>query len=256
MTTSSSSASASLAPSATGTQPLLVEVWSDVVCPFCYVGLANLDAAIAQLENPDDVEVRVRSFQLDPSAKTEHASEHLAGLARKYGTSVEEMSARQDQIVSMGAEAGVEFRFDKAISGNTFDAHRLLHLAHRHGVQHALKHALFKAYFTDGKPIGEHDTLREVAAEVGLPSDEVDALLAGDAHADDVRTDIAAARSHGVGGVPFFVVDERLGLSGAQPSELIAKVLRKALNERQPQVTLVGDADSAMGVCGPEGCEV
>lgn len=241
-------------PTAAQTEPLLVEVWSDVVCPWCYVGIANLDAAIAQLDRPSDVEVRFRSFQLDPSAKTHSAADHLKGLARKYGTTVEEMRARQEQLVAVGAAAGVEFRFDRAVSGNTFDAHRLLHLAHRQGVQHAAKHALLRAYFTDGKAIAEHATLQAAAAEAGMPADEVEDLLAGDAYADEVRTDIAAARSNGIGGVPFFLVDERLALSGAQPSELIVKVLRKALDERRPAITMVGDP--AASACGPDGCEI
>lgn len=253
MTDSSTPAPAGADAAAPG-EPLLVEVWSDVVCPWCYVGIANLDAAISQLDRPSDVDVRFRSFQLDPSAKTHSAADHLEGLARKYGTTVEEMRARQDQLVAVGAAAGIEFRFDQAISGNTFDAHRLLHLADRHGVQHEVKHGLLKAYFTDGRAIAEPETLREVGTGAGMPAEEVDALLAGDAYADEVRTDIAVARSNGIGGVPFFLVDERLALSGAQPSELIVKVLRKALDERRPAITMVGDP--AASACGPDGCEI
>lgn len=227
-----------------------VDVWSDVVCPWCFVGLANLDVAIGEFEHGDEVEVVLHSFQLDPGARTQSPEDHTAALARKYGTTPGAIRARQAHIISLGAERGIDFRFDQAWSGNTFDAHRLLHLALERGVQRELKARLGRAYFTDGDPIGEPDTLRKAAADVGLDPQEVDDVLAGDAYADAVRADIATAQQMDVTGVPFFVVDGRLGLSGAQPPETLGKVLAKAWGSRAPQVEVVETGDA----CGPDGC--
>ena len=178
--------------------------------------------------------------------------EHTEAIARKYGTSVGQVRANQARIVTMGAERGIDFRFDRAISGNTFDAHRLLHLALDRGVQRDLKARLGRAYFTDGDPIGEPDTLRKAAVDVGLDPPEVDEVLAGDAYADAVRADIATARELDVTGVPFFVADGRLGLSGAQPPETLLKVLERAWSERTPAIEAVEGADA----CGPDGCAI
>lgn len=226
-----------------------VDVWSDVVCPWCFVGLANLDVALEGFPHADEVEVVLHAFQLDPRARTTTPEENVAGIARKYGSSVGAVQARQAHIVSLGAERGIDFRFDRQWGGNTFDAHRLLHLALERGVQRDLKARLGRATFTDGEPIGEHDTLRKAAADVGLDPQEVDDVLAGDAHADAVEADIAAAHQMDVTGVPFFLVDERLALSGAQPPELLAKVLQRAWDESHPQIERVdGAADGACGI--------
>ncbi len=230
-----------------------IDVWSDVVCPWCYVGLANLDTALADFEHADEVEVVIHSFQLDPHAVTQGPVEHTEAIARKYGTSVGQVRANQARIVSLGAERGIDFRFDRAVSGNTFDAHRLLHLALGSGLQRPLKDRLGRAYFTDGDPIGEPETLRKAAADVGLDPEEVEAVLAGDAYAADVAADIATARQLDITGVPFFVTDSRLGISGAQPPETLLKVLRRAWDERPPAIETVGGAVGA-DACGPDGC--
>jgi len=232
-----------------------VDVWSDVVCPWCFVGLANLDAALAEFAHGDEVEVVLHSFQLDPGAVTQGPEEHTEAIARKYGTSVGQVRANQARIVSLGAERGIDFRFDRAISGNTFDAHRLLHLALDRGLQRPLKARLGRAYFTDGDPIGEPDTLRKAAVDVGLDPTEVDEVLAGDAYADAVRADIATARELDISGVPFFVADGRLGLSGAQPPETLLKVLERAWAERTPAIETVDGAAGA-DACGPDGCAI
>lgn len=230
-----------------------IDVWSDVVCPWCFVGLANLDVALGQFAHADEVEVVLHSFQLDPRAVTQTPEEHTEALARKYGTSIGQIKANAARLVALGAERGLDFRFDQAVSGNTFDAHRLLHLARERGQQLPLKHRLGRAYFTDGDPIGEPDTLRKAAVDVGLDPEEVDAVLDGTAYADAVAADIAAARDLDVTGVPFFVVDGRLGLSGAQPPETLLKVVQRAWDDRAPVVEVVsGDGDA----CGPDGCDV
>ena len=225
-----------------------VDVWSDVVCPWCFIGLANLDVALEELG--EDVDVELHSFQLDPRAVTRSAEEHLGDLARKYGTTVDEVRARQAHLESMGAERGIDFRFDRAVTGNTHDAHRLLHLARERGVQRELKTRLGRAYFTDGEPIGEHDTLRKAAADVGLDPVEVDSVLAGEAYADAVADDVARARDLDVTGVPFFVIDGRYGLAGAHRPEALLRALRRARDEGVQRV----DADGE--VCGPDGCPI
>lgn len=239
--------------------PMRVEVWSDIVCPWCFVGVRHLELALEELGAGDDIDVVLRSYQLAPGARTQSPEEHLAGLARKYGTSVGEMKARQAQIVAAGAQVGIDFRFDRAISGDTFDAHRLLHLALQRGVQSQLKHQLFRAYFTDGKPIADAATLREAAVAAGLDGTEVDTVLAGGAYASAVQADISTARELGITGVPFFLVDGRLALSGAQPPALMAKVLRRALDERRPvHITdaLAGVDTDPHAACGPDGCSI
>lgn len=235
--------------------PMRVDVWSDVVCPWCFVGLANLDVALGDFAHADEVEVVLHSFQLDPQARTATPEENVAGIARKYGTSVGAIRARQAHIISLGAERGIDFRFDRQWGGNTFDAHRLLHLALDRGVQRDLKARLGRATFTDGDPIGDHDTLRKAAADVGLDPQEVDDVLAGDAYAREVRADIAAAHRMDVTGVPFFLVDGRLALSGAQPPELLGKVLQRAWDESHPVIERV-EGLAAGTDCGPDGCPV
>ena len=232
-----------------------VDVWSDVVCPWCFVGLANLDTALAGFEHRDDVEVVLHSFQLEPDAPPRDDTPLEELLARKYGAPVDQIRANQQRLVDLGAERGITFNFEQAIRANSFDAHRLLHLAASKGLGLDLKHRLGTAYFTDGKLISDRDVLRAEAVAAGLDGDEVDAVLDGDAFADDVRADIETARRIGVSGVPFFVVDGRLGVSGAQPDSVLRDVLEQAWAERAPQVvTIAGDPDAE--ACGPDGCEI
>jgi predicted DsbA family dithiol-disulfide isomerase len=204
-----------------------VEIWSDVVCPWCYIGKRRFETALQGFPHP--VELTWRSFQLDPSATSSPAGAHVSHLAEKYGRTVEEVKGMVDNVTATAAAEGLEYRLDLAQSGNTFDAHRLLQLAKDHGVQDLLKERLDKAYFTEGEAIADHDTLLRLATEVGLPSDEVSQVLATDRFAADVRHDIAEARELGINGVPFFVIDRRYAVSGAQPAEL----LRSALDQAQ-----------------------
>lgn len=225
-------------------------MWSDVVCPWCAIGLANLDAALDGFEHRDEVEVVLHSFELDPGAPRVDDTPLVERLARKYGTTVEQVQTQQARITGLGAERGIDFRFDRTTRGNTFDAHRLLHLARERGSQLPLEHRLWQSYFTDGEPIGEHDTLRKAALDVGLDPSEVDDVLAGDSYAAEVRQDQDAAREIGVAGVPFFVVDGRLGLSGAQPADALRRVVERAWPERVTAGTARA-ADVEAG--GPDG---
>lgn len=213
-----------------------VEIWSDVVCPWCYVGKRRFEAALDGFPHRDQVELVWRSFELDPSAPASDAvrGTYVDRLARKYGTSIEQAQDMVDNMTSVAATEGLHFRFDLARPGNTFDAHRLLHLALERGLQDALKERLDHGTFSDGLAVSDHDDLVGLAAEVGLEEAEVREVLSSDQYADGVRADEEQARAYGISAVPFFVVDARYGLAGAQPSELLLQVLNRAWDERSP----------------------
>ena len=234
-----------------------IEVWSDVVCPWCYVGKRHLEAALGSFEHRDEVEVVYRSFELDPSAPQVPVETTVESLARKFGTDVagaRELMGRADRVA---ASVGLEFRHADAPHARTVDAHRLLHLALEEGGvgrQAELKEALLAAYFTRGESMGEHEVLRKVAVDVGLDPGRVDDVLAGDEFAGAVHADIEQARAYGATGVPFFVVDQAYGVSGAQPTEVFTQLLERAWTDSHPRVELVGGAGA--DACGPDGCAV
>jgi predicted DsbA family dithiol-disulfide isomerase len=206
-----------------------VEVWSDVVCPWCYVGKRRLESAVAQFGEP--VEVEFKSFELDPSAPRVREGSNAERLRVKYGWSEDELEAMQTRIKGIGAGEGIDLRVEDTRSGNSFDAHRLLHLAKERGLQPELKERLMRAYFTEAEPIGEPDVLARLAVEVGLDADEVADVLASDRYADAVWADEQLAAQLGINGVPFFVVGGRYAISGAQPAELILQALETASRE-------------------------
>lgn len=217
-----------------------MEIWSDVVCPWCYIGKRRLEAALDRFEHRDAVELRWRSFELDPSAPAVREGHYVGRLAAKYGVAVDEAQAMIDRMTATAAGVGLDVRFDIARPGNTFDAHRLLHLAAERGVQGALKERLFAATFTEGEPIADRHALVRLAPSVGLDADEVRSVLASDAYAEDVREDERRAAAYGIRGVPFFVVDGTYGVSGAQAPEALLDVLRKAWAG-------AGESDAAAG---------
>lgn len=230
-----------------------VEIWSDVVCPWCYIGKRRFESALRRFEHRDDVAVTYRSFELDPGAPPVRSESTTAHLAAKYGISEAEARSMNDRVTEIAAAEGLDYRLDEARPGNTFDAHRLLHLAAARGLQGAVKERFMAAYFSEGAPIGDHEALTRLATEAGLDAAEVAAVLSGDAHADDVRADQAQARTFGISGVPFFVVDRTYGVSGAQPAEVLLQVLDKAWAERAP-LTVVESADST--ACDDGSCAV
>jgi predicted DsbA family dithiol-disulfide isomerase len=226
-----------------------VEIWSDIACPWCYVGKRRLEAALAAFEHRDEVTVTWRSFELDPAAPRERGGDRAAHLAEKYGVTVERAIEMQDHMTRVAAGDGLDFRFDLARSGSTFDAHRLLHLAAEHGLQDAMKERLMRAYLTEGELIGDPEVLERLAVAAGLPRSEVLELLAGDRFAAEVRADERTAAELGIHAVPFFVVDRALGASGAQPPEVLGEMLRRGW-EAQPRLAVVADG----AACGPDGC--
>jgi predicted DsbA family dithiol-disulfide isomerase len=231
-----------------------VEIWSDVVCPWCYVGKRRFEQALASFPHRDEVEVVWRSFELDSTAPQERTGDYAQMLATKYGVSVERGQEMIDTMTATAAQEGLDFRFDIARTGNTFDAHRLLHLAAERGLQDTLKERLMRATFTEGEPIGEPETLVRLGAEVGLDADEARAVLSSDRFADEVRADEQDAQRFGISGVPFFVVDRTYGVSGAQPAELLRQVLDKAWEDSRP-VSLVTTGGSGPG-CDGDSCSV
>jgi predicted DsbA family dithiol-disulfide isomerase len=227
-----------------------VEIWSDIACPWCYVGKRRFEAALAAFEHRDDVTVTWRSFELDPSAPADRGVDAATHLADKYGTSREQAVAMNEKMTSTAAGEGLDFHFERVRGGNMFDAHRLVHLAKAHGVQDAMKERLMRAYLTEGELMSDHAVLQRLAAEVGLPEDEVRDLLATDRFADAVRDDERTASALGIHAVPFFVVDRRIGASGAQPPEVLGELLRRAWADSQPAIPVVAAGDT----CGVDGC--
>ena len=204
-----------------------VDIWSDVVCPFCYIGKKRLEAAAEQAGV--ELEVHWHSFELDPDAPVRQEISNSERLALKYGRTVAEVEEMQRNIAKMAAEEGIEFNWENANSGNSFNAHRIIHLAQSHGLGNVAKEAFFFSYMTQGLPIGERETIEDVASRIGLNPVEVDDVLDSDEYADFVKFDQEVAREQlKVTGVPFFVFDQRVALAGAQPREVFLQVIEKA----------------------------
>lgn len=237
-------------------RPVLVEIWSDVVCPWCAIGKARFERAIAGVRDADDIEVRYRSFELDPTTPAVVEGSYVDRLAGKYRTSTMQAQAMIDRMTAQAAAEGLTFDFAIARPGNTFDAHRVLHLAADRGVQHALKARLLAGYLSEGAAIGMHDALRALAADTGLSADDVDAVLDGDAYAGAVRDDERQAQAYGITGVPFFVIDRRLGVSGAQPSEVLRQAMEQARQQGPIAVADDPHADHDPGACANGTCAV
>jgi predicted DsbA family dithiol-disulfide isomerase len=232
-----------------------VEIWSDVVCPWCYVGKRNFEAALSRFEHRDDVEVIWRAFELDPSAPAEREGDYAAHLARKYGMSVEQARKMIETMTATGAKAGVALDFDRARPGNSFDAHRLIHLAGRQGVQDAVKERFLRATFTDGEPIGDRDALLRLAVEAGLPQADALSVLENDAFAAEVRAEESLALELGISAVPFFVIDRTFGIPGAQPPDVILGALERAWEKTAHPLESAGTAAAAPG-CDGDACAI
>ncbi len=227
-----------------------VEIWSDIACPWCYIGKRRFEAALAQFEHRDEVNVVWRSFELDPEAPAQRDGDLAEHLAHKYGMSVDQARASQAQMTETAAGEGLAFRFDTARGGNTFDGHRLVHLAHGRGLQDAMKERLLRAYFTEGELISDRQTLIRLGTEVGVEPGEVERALAGASYITDVRDDERAAAALGIRAVPTFVVDRALGASGAHPPEALLELLREGWARRPLTGVVAADGES----CDVDGC--
>lgn len=225
-----------------------VEIWSDIACPWCYIGKRRFEAALAQFEHRDEVRVTWRSFELDPAAPPEREGERAARLAEKYGITVEQAREMERRMTETAAGEGLDFRFDIARSGATFDAHRLVHLADERGLQDAMKERLLRAYFSEGELISDHETLIRLAREVGLDEGQARETLAGGRLGEEVREDERTAARFGISAVPTFVLDRAIGASGAHPPEALLELLREGWTRRSPVAVIAGGE-----ACGPDG---
>jgi predicted DsbA family dithiol-disulfide isomerase len=215
-----------------------IEIWSDVACPWCYIGKRRFEQALASFEHREEVAVRWRSFELDPGAPAERDGDLVSHLVAKYAISTEEARQSQQRLTDLAAAEGLDFHFDSVRSGSTFDAHRLVHLASRHRLQDAAKERLLHAYFTDGDLVSDPDTLVRIGAELGLPESELRELLSSDLCSAEVREDERLAQALGISAVPTFVVDRSLAVSGAQPPEALLQLLRTAWERRDTAETV------------------
>jgi predicted DsbA family dithiol-disulfide isomerase len=233
---------------------MLVEVWSDIVCPWCYIGKRRFEKALANFEHAGEVEVRWRSFELDPRAPFRRPKPMAAHLAAKYGMTLEQAEARLEDMNRLAAAEGLAYDLANTQGGNTFDAHRLIHLGQVQdpAIDGRVKEALLKAYFTDLLPISEPDVLLEIGVGSGLDPDQVGALLATNRFAAEVRQDEAEAASLGCTGVPFFVFNRAFAVPGAQDPDAFLITLRRAWERAHPGGTTVGGGPA----CEDDACPI
>jgi predicted DsbA family dithiol-disulfide isomerase len=205
-----------------------VEIWSDVVCPWCYIGKRRFEAALDRFGHRDEIDVEFRSFELNPNPQANEGMNLDEVLSRKYGLGLEEARSLNARVVKAAAGEGLQYRLDIAKPGNTLDAHRIIHLAATYGRQAAMKERLMAAYFTEGKAIGDRDSLVDLAVEIGIDRERARAVLDTGEFEDEVRAEEREASELGITGVPFFVINRRYGVSGAQPPEVMLEALETA----------------------------
>lgn len=230
-----------------------VEIWSDVMCPFCYIGKRKFENALAQFPHKENIEVIWKSFQLDPTTVTDPSLNSVEHLAHKKGWSTQQALETTAHVANIAKQVGLDFYFDKAVVANSFDAHRLSHLAKKYGKQNELEEKLFKAYFTDGKNTADHSTLLQIGKELGIDEKEISEVLNNTTYSNEVEQDIIEAQHIGVRGVPFFVLDRKYAVSGAQESNTFLGALTKAYEEHTNGVIEPIASGSSCG-CGDEGC--
>ena len=232
-----------------------IDIWSDVVCPWCYIGKRRLETALSTFAHADDVEVVWHSFQLDPGAPTTPVETVAEALGRKYGGGPDAGRTMIDRVEAVAAEEGMLWRHHDSKRVGTMDAHRLLHLALEEGgpeLQGRVKEALLAAYFIDARNVADPDELRAIVTGAGVDAAAVDRVLGGTEYAAEVWADIEQAQAYGASGVPFVVIDNKFGISGAQPADAIGEILDRAWNESHPVVEMIAASDA----CGPDGCAV
>lgn len=231
-----------------------IEIWSDMVCPFCYIGKRKLEEALKELPYRSEVQIQFRSFELDPDAPVNVDHDLNDALAAKFGISREQAKAMNDNVSEQARAVGLHYNLDRAVPTNTFDAHRLTQFAAQHGKMAEMTERLFQAYFSEGLHIGDHDTLVKLAGEVGLNESEARQVLESDQYTNEVRADEQEARQIGVQGVPFFVINRKYAVSGAQPVEVFVKALEQAHSEEKPNITFVGDNTESGAACTDTAC--
>ncbi|MEX0771630.1 MAG: DsbA family oxidoreductase [Balneolales bacterium] len=230
-----------------------VDIWSDIMCPFCYIGKRKFEHALEQFEHKNKITIQWRSFQLAPELETDPSKTTYEYLAEKKGWTLDYTKQVHAQLTESAREVGLNYNFDDAIPANSFNAHRLSHLAAKHHVQNEMEERLFFAYFTEGKNVDDEDTLVKLGVDAGVPAEEVREMLQNDLYTIQVHEDINKARQVGVQGVPFFVINNKYAVSGAQPSDVFLDALQKAWQEIE-QETAAGPAGNTKGAaCSPDG---
>ena len=234
---------------------LKVQIWSDIMCPFCYIGKRRIEEALQNFEHKEAVEIEWKSYQLDASFVASPEDNMADHLAAKYRKDTDWAQNMLDNMTQNAKTAGLDFHFEKAILANSFNAHRLLHLAKKHDLANDLEELLFKAYLTEGKNINDLETLSKLGIEVGLDAEAVAQVLNSDTYGAEVKKDQEEANAIGVQGVPFFVLDNKYAISGAQPAsaflETLEKVWEEGKFETKPTLLNTTDGDS----CGIDGCD-
>ena len=233
-----------------------IEIWSDVACPWCYIGKRRFETALAAFPHRDSVEVTWRSYQLDPTVPEHYDGTELDYLSTRKGMAADQVSQMFEHVAAQAKGEGLNYRFEDVVVANSFTAHRLIHLAAAHGKQDAAKERLLSDHFEHAKDIGSEEYLTSLALDLGIDAAEVAELFSTDKYADDVRHDFAEARALGINGVPFFVIDRKFGLSGAQPAETFTAALEQAWQESNPLVLVSAPGNSDGEACGPDGCSV
>jgi predicted DsbA family dithiol-disulfide isomerase len=230
-----------------------VEIWSDVMCPFCYIGKRKFEAALSKFSDAAGIELEWRSFQLDPTIENGHGKDLYQYLSERKGIPYEQAVQMNAQVSAMAAAEGIVFNPANAVVANSFDAHRLVHLAKKNNLGDAAEERLFKSYFTESQDFGDHTILTQLGKEIGLDEDVVKETLAGDAFATEVQAEINEAQTLGIRGVPFFVFDRKYAVSGAQASEVFLEVLDKSFGEWK-KANPVSPFEVIEGqVCTPDG---
>jgi len=234
---------------------LKVQIWSDVMCPFCYIGKRKIEEALTQFENKDSVIIEWRSFQLDPNFVATPNETIVDHLAEKYRRDTDWAQGMVDNVTENAKQSGLEFHFEKAILANSLNAHRLMHLAKKHKQSNQVKELLFKAHFTEGKNVNDWNVLKEIGLEVGIEISEIEQLINSNEYTKEVLQDQQEAQSLGITGVPFFVFDNKYAVSGAQPTEAFLKTLEKAWEEGKFETSIKIENTVATNSCTIEGCE-
>jgi predicted DsbA family dithiol-disulfide isomerase len=230
-----------------------IEIWSDVMCPFCYIGKKNFEQALDQLPFKDEVEVEWKSFQLDPTLQTGETKTTAEYFREKKGFPEEQAKQMTAQVVQMGNASGIEFNFDKALITNTFPAHKILHLAKKQGKSSEMEEELFKAHFLNGENVGSKELLSSIAEKLGITKDEALQTLSSEEFDYDVNQDIMEGRNNGVTGVPYFILNGKYAVSGAQPAALFVEALTQTYNETVKPFKSAKGSDLS---CDTDGCSV
>lgn len=213
-------------------EKIKIDIWSDIVCPFCYIGKRKLEQALEQFPQRELVEIEWHSFQLDPELKVEKKVDIFTYLAERKGISKSQSEAMHSQVVQMAKENGLDYRFDKTVVANSFDAHRLIQYAKKYQLSDQAEELIFNSYFTQGKDIGDLETLVSIGKDLGLSESELRQVMTGQVYSEDVKKDIELSRQLGIRGVPFFVFQMKYGISGAQPTNVFLKALQQAVDEQ------------------------